>query len=67
MITHAKKKTVQGSTLKIRSITHRVEKSHRQVNYLDKFSQNSWFSSHTLKFLGKSIPFFHETAGTGPF
>ena len=67
MITGGGKKTVQCSRLKLRSITHQVEKPHRQVNYLDKFSQNSWFSSHTLKFLGKSIPFFHETAGTGPF
>ena len=67
MITHEKKKTVQYSRSKIRNITHRVEKSHRQVNYLDKFSQNNWFSSHNLKFLGKSIHFFRETGGTGPF
>ena len=58
MITHAKKKTVQGSTLKIGSITHRVEKSHRQVKYLDKFFQSSWFLSHTLKFLGKFYRIF---------
>ena len=65
MITHAKKKTVQGSTLKIRSITHRVEKSHRQVNYLDKFSQKNWFSRHTLKISGKFLNFFDEPGDRG--
>ena len=44
------KKTVHCSTLKIKSITHRAKKSHRQVNYLDKSNPLRWFSSYTLNF-----------------
>ena len=44
------KKTVHCSTLKIKSITHRVKKSHRQVNYLHKSNPLRWFSSYTLNF-----------------
>ena len=67
MITHDEKKTVHCSGLKIRSITHRCGKTHRQSIYLDKSSQKSWYSSHTFKFLGKSIRFFREPGGRGPF
>ena len=67
MITHDEKKTVHFSRLKFRSITHQVEKSHRQVNYLNKFSQNNWFSRHTLKISGKFLNFFDEPGGRGRF
>ena len=67
MITHEKKKTVQCSRSKIIVITHRVKKSHRQINHLDKFSQNNWFSSHTLKFSGKFLNFFDKPSGRGRF
>ena len=67
MITRVKKKKVQCSRSKIRSITHRVEKSHRQVDYLDKFSQNNRFSRHTLKFSSKFLNFFDEPGGMGRF
>ena len=65
MITHDEKKTVHFSRLKFRSITHQVEKSHRQVNYLNKFSQNNWFSRHTLKISGKFLNFFDEPGDRG--
>ena len=47
------------------SITYPVKKSHRQNNYLDKNFRMSRFSSHTLRFLGKSIKFFHEPGRQG--
>ena len=42
------------------SITYPVKKIHRQNNYLDKNFRMSRFLSHTLRFLGKSIKFFHK-------
>ena len=65
MITHEKKKTVQCSRSKIIVITHRVKKSHRQSNYLDKISQSSWITSHTFRFLGKYITIFSWTRRHG--
>ena len=67
MITHEKKKTVQSSRSKIIAITHRVKKSHRQINHLDKFSQSNWFSNRTLKFSGKFLNFFDKPSGRGRF
>ena len=67
MITHETKKTVQSSRSKIIAITHRVKKIHRQINHLDKFSQNNWFSRHTLKISGKFLNFFDKPSGRGRF
>ena len=66
MITIEKKKRVQCSRSEFRNITHRVEKNHRQVNYLYKLSRYNWFSRHTLKISGKILNFFDEpAAGVG--